>query len=112
MENTKIIIKKNDNEYILEYNRQSVQQMEKLGFSIKEIDTKPMIMFPLLFRGAFIKNHSFVKEKEITEIYEKIKRKNELHEKLMDMISECYTSLLDDNKDSDDKEGNVDWEIA
>lgn len=110
MENTKIVIKKNENEYILEYNRQSIQQMEKIGFSINEIENKPMLMFPLLFRGAFIKNHSFVKEKEINEIYDKIKRKTELHEKLMEMISECYKELVDDN--AEDKEGNVDWEIA
>lgn len=111
MENTKISLKKGEQEYILEYNRQSVQQIEKMGFSINKIEDNPMIMFPLLFRGAFIKNHAFVKEKEINEIYSKMKKKKELHEKLLEMISETYNELLSDNE-SDDKEGNVDWEIV
>ena len=69
MENTKITLRnKEGKEYILEYNRQSVQQIEKMGFSINDIDSKPMIMFPLMFRGAFIANHKYLKEKPIFSI--------------------------------------------
>ena len=111
MENTKIILKsKEGKEYILEYNRQSVQQIEKMGFSIEEISKKPMTMFPLMFRGAFIKNHKYIKDSEITEIYDKISKKSVLHDRLMDRISECYISLSD--KEDADNEGNADWEIV
>lgn len=109
MENTKITLRnKEGKEYILEYNRESVQQIEKIGFSLNDLTKKPMTMFPLLFRGAFIKNCRFVKEKEINEIYEKIKKKTELHEKLTDMITECYLSLADDENAD---EGNAEWEM-
>lgn len=110
MENTKMIIRNKDGqEYILEYDRDAVQQIEKLGFSINDIDSKPMTMFPLMFRGAFIKNHKYIKEKEVKNIYDKINKKSELHNRLIEMITECYLSLSD--KDTDN-EGNADWEIV
>lgn len=110
MENTKITLRnKQGKEYILEYNRQSVQQIEKIGFSINDIDSKPMTMFPLMFRGAFIANHKYLKEKEIMEIYENFPKKNDLHAKLIDMITECYLSLSDNENAGN--EGNADWEM-
>lgn len=112
MENTKKILKNNKTgeEYILEYDRESVQQIEKLGFSINEVENKPMIMFPLMFRGAFIKNHKYIKDKEINEIYDKIKNKTALFHDVMQMITECYETLISDSEEND--EGNADWEIV
>lgn len=111
MENTKKILKnKEGKEYILEYNRKSVQQIEKLGFSLNQAADKPMTMFPLMFRGAFLAHHKYMKDKEIEEIYDAIKDKSVLHENLLNMITECYTSLLDEETNGED-EGNADWEI-
>lgn len=110
MQNTKIVLKNKEGiEYILEYNRLSVQQIERLGFSLEDITKKPMTMFPLMFRGAFLANCRFVKEKEITELYDNMKNKEKLHNALMNMISECYETLTESEGDS---EGNVDWEIV
>lgn len=110
MQNTKIIIKnKEGKEYILEYNRQSIQQIERIGFSLEDVGKKPMTMFPLMFRGAFLANHKYVKEKEINELYEKMGKKDELHSALMNMINECYETLMDNEEES---EGNVGWEIV
>jgi uncharacterized protein YfkK (UPF0435 family) len=112
MENTKITLKNKEGiEYILEYNRLSVQQMERMGFSLEDVTRKPMTMFPLMFRGAFLANCRFVKEKEITEIYDNIKNREKLHNTLMTMISECYETLTDSDEGTDTK-GNVDWEIV
>lgn len=111
MENTKKILRNKDGkEYILEYNRQSVQQIERLGFSIEDVRRQPMNMFPLMFRGAFLKNHKYVKEKEISEIYDKLPKKSELHNDLIVMITECYATLNDD--ENENAEGNADWEIV
>ena len=110
MQNTRISMKNSEGkEYKLEYKRESVQQKERMGFSIEEVSKKPMLMFPLMFRGAFLKNCRWVKEKEIKELYEKMKKKDELHSALMNMINECYESLMDSEENS---EGNVDWEIV
>lgn len=110
MQNTKIMLKnKEGKEYILEYNRQSVQQIERLGFSIEDVSKKPMTMFPLMFRGAFLKNCRYVKEKEINELYDKMTKKDELHSVLINMITECYETLTENEGDA---EGNVGWEIV
>lgn len=110
MQNTKIVLKNKEGiEYILEYNRLSVQQIERMGFSLEDVTKKPMTMFPLMFRGAFLANCRFVKEKEITELYDGMKNKEKLHNALMNMISECYETLTESDENS---EGNIDWEIV
>ena len=97
-------------EYVLEYNRQSVKTMESQGFVLEELTTKPMTMIPLLFAGAFIKNHSGkdgVKRKVIDEIFEEIGDKTALMEALMEMYADTLGSLTEGNG-----EGNVTWAMV
>ena len=97
-------------EYTLEYNRQSVKTMESQGFFLEELTTKPMTMIPLLFSGAFIKNHSGkdgVKRKVVDEIFEEIGDKTALMEALMEMYADTLGSLTDSNS-----EGNVSWAMV
>ena len=97
-------------EYVLEYNRQSVKTMESQGFVLEELTTKPMTMIPLLFSGAFIKNHSGkdgVKRKVVDEIFNEISDKTALMEALMEMYAETLATLTEDNG-----EGNVTWAMV
>ena len=97
-------------EYVLEYNRQSVKTMESQGFVLEELTTKPMTMIPLLFSGAFIKNHSGkdgVKRKVVDEIFNEISDKTALMEALMEMYAETLSTLTEDNG-----EGNVTWAMV
>lgn len=93
-------------EYVLEYTRKSVEQMEKAGFVVSQIQDKPMTTLPALFAGAFIANHRFVKQEVIDAIFAKIKRKDELIGKLAEMYNEPIRSLIDE---PDEDEGNLDW---
>lgn len=98
-------------EYTLEYNRQSVKTMENQGFVLEELTTKPVNMIPMLFAGAFIKNHSGkggVKRKVIDEIFDNIENKTDLLEALMEMYAETLSSLTEDNQG----EGNVSWAMV
>lgn len=98
-------------EYTLEYSRQSVKTMENQGFVLEELTTKPANMIPLLFAGAFIKNHSGkggVKRKVIDEIFDNIENKTDLLEVLMEMYAETLSSLTEDNQG----EGNVSWAMV
>ena len=98
-------------EYTLEYSRQSVKTMENQGFVLEELTTKPANMIPLLFAGAFIKNHSGkggVKRKVVDEIFDNIENKTGLLEVLMEMYAETLSSLTEDNQG----EGNVSWAIV
>lgn len=97
-------------EYVLEYNRQSVKTMESQGFVLEELTTKPMTMIPLLFSGAFIKNHSGkdgVKRKVVDEIFNEISDKTALMEALMEMYAETLATLTEDNSG-----GNVTWAMV
>ena len=92
-------------EYTLEYNRQSVKTMEAQGFVLDELTSKPMTMIPLLFSGAFIKNHRGTKRSVIDEIFDEVSDKNGLMEALMEMYAETLSTLTESNEN----EGNVTW---
>lgn len=97
---------KNGDEYVLEFDRDSVTYLEKLGFSLELYSKQPMTMMPLLFRGAFFKNHKFVKQTVIDDLYDDIKNRNKLMNALVEMVGDSYQSLV-----ADDNQGNADWEI-
>ena len=95
-----------DKEYCLEYTRKSIETMEKKGFVVSDIETKPMTILPALFAGAFLANHRFVKPEVIDEIYLKMTNKQELIGKLAEMYNEPIMALVDEPEES---EGNLDW---
>ena len=95
--------------YELEYNRQSVRQMESQGFNLEDISSKPMTTIPLLFRGAFYKNHRGIKTKFIDELYEKMTDKSGLLNALLEEYSTTLSVLTEDNEEA---EGNVTWEVS
>ena len=107
---SKINLTYDKKEYVLEYNRQSVKTMESQGFVLEELTTKPMTMIPLLFAGAFIKNHSGkdgVKRKVVDEIFNEINDKTALMEALMEMYADTLSTLTEENG-----EGNVTWAMV
>ena len=106
---SKITLTHNDKEYTLEYSRQSVKTMEQQGFVLDELASKPMTMIPMLFQGAFIRNHKGIKRNVMDEIYKGIGNRSELMEALMEMYAETLSTLMDD--DAEDA-GNVSWALV
>ena len=47
----------NSKDYVLEFTRRSVEQMEKKGFVASDIETKPMTVLPTLWAGTKIDLH-------------------------------------------------------
>lgn len=107
--NTKITVNYEGKDYILEYDRDSIEMMEKRGFVVSELSTRPMMMLPIAFQGLFYKNHKNVKNIVIDNIYDKLKDKEKLLETIGTMLSETYDTLFEENEDD---EGNLDWEIV
>lgn len=101
-----IKISKDGKEYLLEYDKETIMIMEKKGFNIQTVDEQAMNMYPLIFQGAFLKNHKYMKSTEINEIFDNISNRRELMSKLMEMIADQYQSLMGDNGDK----GNLGWE--
>lgn len=107
---SKINLTYENKEYVLEYNRQSVKTMENQGFVLDELTAKPANMIPLLFSGAFIKNHSGkngVKRRVVDEIFEEIDDKTALIEALMEMYAETLSTLTEGSG-----EGNATWAVV
>ena len=90
-------------EYTLEFNRSAVQTMERNGFVLEEIETKPMTMVMALFTGAFICHHSNVKRTKVEEIYDSLPQKRKLLEVLIEMYNETVVTLMDADDEDDSK---------
>lgn len=95
-----------DKEYVLEYTRRTVTEMERKGFIATEVDNKPMSALPTLFEGAFLAHHRFVKKDVIDEIFANMTNKEELIGKLAEMYNEPIMALIEEPEES---EGNVSW---
>ena len=105
---SKITLKYKDKDYELEYTRQSVRMMESQGFVLDQISSKPMTMIPMLFSGAFAKNHRGLKRALIDEILENISDKAGLINALIEMYAETLSSLTDETEN----EGNAIWAVT
>ena len=95
-----------DKEYVLEFTRRTVTEMEKKGFIASDITDKPMTTLPALFAGAFLAHHRFVKEDIINDIYSKLTKKEDLIGKLAEMYNEPILALVEEPEKA---EGNLDW---
>ena len=105
-----ITINYENKEYTLEYNRAVVILMERQGFNINELDTKAVLNTSLLVRYAFFLHHRKLAEDKIFEIYDSITNRDGFVEKLIDMCSDTYVSMLNDPEDNGgETEGNATW---
>ena len=95
-----------DKEYVLEFTRRTVTEMEKKGFVAAEVENKPMSTLPALFEGAFLAHHRFVKEDVIDNIYSKLTKKEDLIGKLAEMYNEPIMALV---QEPEEDKGNVNW---
>lgn len=101
-----ITIKYEGTEYTLEFTRRSIEAMERQGFVIGDIKTKPMTTLPTLFAGAFLAHHRFIKRDVVDAIFEKLSDKEKFLEKLAEMYVEPLEALMDEPEES---EGNLTW---
>lgn len=112
---TKVTITYDKKEYVLEYSRNAVRQMEQQGFVLDQISDKPMTMVPMLVQGAFMKNHKGIKRGLVDEIYEHISDKigdgeNGFIGALLEMYAETVNTLTDN--DSVDEGNMAVWKVT
>lgn len=110
---TQIQIKDNGKVYTLEFNRSTASAIESQGFELGKLTTAPNIMIPLLFRGAFMKNHKGMKIREIEKIFERITEKTRDDESLVGVLADMYAETLTTlTENADEDEGNgATWEV-
>ena len=113
---TKITVNYNKENYTLEYTRLTASAIEKQGFVLEELTSKPNIMIPLLVHGAFLRHHRDLKQKNIDEIYEHIVNKSGKENEdgfisvLAEMYAETVSTLTDETAG---EEGNAaTWKVT
>lgn len=107
---TQITLTYKNDKYLLEYSRLTASAIEKQGFNIDEITSKPNIMIPLLVHGAFLKHHRDLKQKFIDEIYENLVNKTgkEGEEGFISVLAEMYAETVSTlTEETDIDEGNA-----
>ena len=95
-----------DKDYVLEFTRKSITEMERKGFVASNITDQPMTTLPALFEGAFLAHHRFEKKETINKIFSAMTNKEELIGKLAEMYNEPIEALIAEPEPS---EGNVSW---
>ena len=95
----------NGRHYCLEYTRESVKQMEAAGFTITDIGDKPATRIEQLWAGAFLAHERRTSANVIRELYDKMKDKEALLQKLSEMYQNTLKYLMPDEDDA----GNVEW---
>lgn len=103
---SKIKVSYENKTYTLEYTREVAKIMEKQGFVLEELQTKPATMVELLFRGAFIQNHRDISMKVLDNIITSIDNKAELLQELMTMYANTLKPLMDEPEKN---EKNATW---
>lgn len=103
-----IKLKYEGQEYQLEFDRASVELLEKMGFSLQSFTDNIATMQPLLFRAAFFKHHRFVKNLDYEKMWDSVKQKRKLIDALTNMVAETYQTLM---VDEEVEEGNDIWEV-
>lgn len=92
-------------EYELEFNRKSVEMLERRGFVAEELSKSPLTQLPILFNGAFQMHHKGMTMEMTNKILATLKDTTSLISRLAEMYSEPILALIDD---TDEK--NVEWE--
>lgn len=105
---SQIILKDGEGrEYTLEFNRKSVEIMERNGF---KLDTEtPNTMISELFQGAFRMHHKGMTPDRIREIWEAQRRKDELLTALTKLYMKPLNDLMAEPEGEDD---SPTWETA
>lgn len=99
---TKITVSYKNEDYVLEFSRDTAKQIEEMGFVLNEVSSKPATMIPLLVYGAFLKNNRGIKRKLVDEIYKNLTGKvNRAGEEgfinvLTEMYAETVSTLMED----------------
>ena len=112
---TQITITYKKQDYVLEYSRNAVKQMEQQGFVLDKIAEQPMTMVPMLVYGAFVKNNKGTKRALVDEIYDHVADKigdgdNGFIHALLEMYAETVNTLTD-NDDVDEGNRAV-WKVT
>lgn len=92
-------------EFILEFNRRTVQLAERNGFDVQKVDEKMMNGIPDLFFYAFKMHHAWIKKEETDRIlFEEFKGlTTDEMKRLVELYTAPYDTLLHNDGEGEEK---------
>jgi hypothetical protein len=88
-----------DNEYTLEFTRNTVMETERMGFDMDKLDSAPVTSLTLLFRGAFLAHHRTLTIAEVDDILVNIDKEG-LLPALGNLYMEAIKPLIENEEHS------------
>lgn len=99
---TSITLEIDDVEYTLEYNRDAVKRMERMGFNLNDVDSKILTSIDFMVEGAFYKNHPTLKKERLAELRDYIIDNYDVYD-LMSALTEMLSNVLPKTNTENDK---------
>lgn len=103
----KIVIADGDKSYELGFTRESIKELEKNGFSVRDAQDEKVSAILLLVEGAFKTYQPDITDEEIWEVWGKLPQKDSLYPAIIELFQEPIKML--DNPD--EKKGNASWKV-
>lgn len=98
-------------EYLLGFTRNTAKIIEENGLRLEDISEKPLNSWPMLFRGAFLKNHRAISSQLVDEMFADTKDIKGLINALTDLYVANYNTLIDPSVEEESAK-NGHWEIS
>lgn len=98
-------------DYTLEFNRNSVKALERSGFNIAEIASKPVSTIETLFHGALKMHHPAINREKAMDIYDTLNHKDELVSKVVELYGSVVEELTGAAEEAE-VEGNANWDAS
>lgn len=113
MANKTITFTYDGKDYVLEFTRRTVQELEADGFRPNLVEEMPATYVPMLFAGAFKAHHRFTKQEVINDIYSNFPNKTDLLATLGEMYSAPILALMDEPDKGKEEDGkNIEWRVV
>lgn len=104
-----IILRFEEQDYTLEFDRKTTKALEQSGFDISALSSQTLSQTELLFWGAFRKNHPKIRRAKTDEILRHVANVDELVPLLIELYYDPISAVLGDENEA---EKNVSWTQA
>lgn len=105
----KIELNYNNKVYTLQYNRNAIYQMEKMGFNILEMKDQPFNAIRLLIYGSLIMNHQDISLEFVDKLMSDINDLDGLVKALVEMYGNVLNTFYATKDENGITKGNATW---
>lgn len=95
-------------DYTLEFTRDSIKQMERVGFSLDTAASQPVTALETLFKYSFSAHHPRISQTVLQEIWDGMDNKDGLFEALIELYSEPLEAMFKEPEETK----KIEWKVV